>query len=174
MDFSLPEKATDGITEGADQTCVKQNVEGNSPDPSNSVIDNSIVKEPEISIKPKKLKPIWVKEMEDIFEFTGILENKCDPNFVAAISGRWVKVLANSFCSKQKIIDFLEVQKFNFYVSPDLETPIKTVRGLPLSTPTEKIEIALNELGFDTIKIIQKIRRTDGKTPSFPYSSLQV
>lgn len=94
------------------------------------------------------------------------LKKECDANFIAAISGRRVNVLAESFCVKQKIIDFLKDQTFPFYVTPDLEA---SIRGLPISNPADKIKKVLIYEGLDsiTIKILNKLLRYDKSKKNF-------
>lgn len=110
-----------------------------------------------------------VRKIEDAIDFTEKLEKECDPNFVAAIPWRCVNVLANSFCVRQKNIDFLKDQNFHFYVTSDLEAPIKVaIRRLPIRTPDDKIHSVLIYEGLDIIKTVQMISRKDGrKLPLF-------
>lgn len=103
---------------------------------SPAVEETKVIVKRHKSLKPK---PIFIREIEDVVEFTYKLEKDCDPNSVPAISGRWIKVFPNSFSSKETIVEFLKEQKIPFYASPHLEAPLKVdIRGLPKSTQIEK------------------------------------
>lgn len=71
-----------------------------------------------------------VLKISDVSSFTKMLETQCDPNI--EISGRWVKIITDSFCSKRKITNCLKEKKFQFYVVLDIEELLKIIlRGFP-------------------------------------------
>lgn len=65
-----------------------------------------------------------VRDITDVIELIEKIENDCDPNVWASVTGRWVKIKPTSFNVKEKIVNFLKEQRFKFYVSPDNETPL--------------------------------------------------
>lgn len=81
-----------------------------------------------------------------------------------------MKVISNTFVANAKIISYLKEQKFQLYVVPDLETPLKVVlRGLPKSIDPDKIINELNDKSFDvsnTTEMHNRKRRENA--PSFP------
>lgn len=56
--------------------------------------------------KIKPPKPIMVREINDITEFTSQVERDYSPNFEVEISSRWVKVNTQTFAVKEKIVNF--------------------------------------------------------------------
>lgn len=64
------------------------------------------------NLKNLEPKSIMVREIEGVTIFTQKLESECDPNFIAEVAGRCIKLFGNSFCVKREIIDFLKEQNF--------------------------------------------------------------
>lgn len=75
---------------------------------------------------------------------------------------RVIKIFENTFTAKTKVERFLKDKKFQFYVVPDLEAPLKAVlRRLPKSVSPDKIMDVLNSKNFDVTKITQIRSRKD-------------
>lgn len=103
--LNLADRDTDGATNDiiTDTKTDKQIVEEKEPTPVISdKISEDKADEPQTNnkkLKNTKPKPIIVRYIQDIIDFTEILEKDYDPNFVSANSGRWMKVV-DSFCIK--------------------------------------------------------------------------
>lgn len=105
-----------------------------------------------------------VLEISVVMEFTKLIRNEPDHNFIVGFAGRWVKVTNEVYNIKAKIVKFLTERKLQFHVVSDLVSPLKIVlRGLPKSIAPAKIISELNLLGFDVPKAIQMVSRKDGR-----------
>lgn len=91
---------------------------------------------------------IMVWKLTMITVFTEKMTAECDPNFPAKFAGRWTKI-TESFCTIKKNFDFLKENKYQFYVTLDLEAPLEAdLRSLPKSIQTENIMNILNSEGL--------------------------
>lgn len=48
-----------------------------------------------------------VKNINDVEDFASKIERNCDPDFLVELAGEWLKIIANNFETKDKIINFL-------------------------------------------------------------------
>lgn len=85
-------------------------------------------------------------EITDIARFTTKLEPDCNSFFLLLLlksARRWPKVIASSFTTKNKIVNYLKEQDTNYAV-PDIEEPLKVIiRGIYNSSNPDSIQIEL-------------------------------
>lgn len=97
---------TDDATELTTSIILKEN----SPSTILASCSEFKPEEPQIlkeNLKITKPKPILIREISDI-EFNSKLDGECSQDFIASISGRYVKILPAIFNSKEKIASFLK------------------------------------------------------------------
>lgn len=102
-----------------------------------------------------------VREIEDVTSFTNAIETKYDPNFTVEIAGTWKKLLADSFCKKEKLSDYLKEHKYQFYVVPSIEVSMKFVmRGFLKNIQAYNIRTAIDAAGYEIYRANQiRIRK---------------
>lgn len=75
-----------------------------------------------------------------------------------------MKITTDAFNIKDKIINFLKQSKYEFYVVPDLVSPLTAViRDLPNSITQEILLKELIDFRLDATKAIQMTSRKDGR-----------
>lgn len=99
-------------------------------------------------VKEKAQKTIMVLEITEIASFTTKLEADWYSDLLVEISSRWLKFITNFFPSKNKILNYLKEQRFQFYNVPDLEAPFKIVISLYNSSTLDSIQMELNKDSF--------------------------
>lgn len=84
--------------------------------------------------------------------------------YFVEIQGSWLKVIPDSFATKEKVVNYLKELQFQFYVVPNLETPLKVFHMvLYNSTNSNSIQAELIKIGFDVIKVVQMPSCKDGR-----------
>lgn len=113
--------------------------------------------------KEKVQKTIKVLEIREIASFTTKFEADWDSDLLVEISSRWLKFITNSLPTKNKIVNYLKEQRFQFFNVPYLEARFKIVISLYNSSTLDSIQMGLNKDSFDISQDTQMLSRKDGR-----------